>query len=311
MQREIVKNTIRLGNSSAVILPNTWKYKKVRIQLVEELIVQDLLEILLNRDLLKEVIGVYLVGSYARGEESEDSDVDILIVTDSVNKQIKEGSYEMILVSVGKFEERFGKSLYLSSMVRESKTLINDSFIRESREMKIDIPVKKYVREIKSVIRFNEDNLECVDNEEIIDNEVKGNVEGKNVFGEEYYFKDLCIDPKEEKFLFDDDGNPVEFMAWSEDDIDEFYIKESGNLLELYCTDNKLSYEIVTCQEKYGENSVCSKGKCVTKDASLKSCKKSPDEPGLIIFTTDIVGDVEHHLWNFCFCLVVFLHNTY
>tara|TARA_Y100000034_G_scaffold55070_2_gene67540 strand:+ start:2223 stop:2984 length:762 start_codon:yes stop_codon:yes gene_type:complete len=160
MQREIVKNTIRLGNSSAVILPNTWKYKKVRIQLVEELIVQDLLEILLNRDLLKEVIGVYLVGSYARGEESEDSDVDILIVTDSVNKQIKEGSYEMILVSVGKFEERFGKSLYLSSMVRESKTLINDSFIRESREMKIDIPVKKYVREIKSVIRFNEDNLD-------------------------------------------------------------------------------------------------------------------------------------------------------
>ena len=159
MQEEIIKNTIKLGNSSAVILPNSWKYRKVRIQLVEKSIIKDILEILLERDLLSGVIGIYLVGSYARNEEQEDSDVDLLIITDSINKQIKEGIYEITLISEEKFKERIGKSLYLTSMVNESKSLINDNFMRKYKKENTKPPLRKYIKEIKSLIRFNEENI--------------------------------------------------------------------------------------------------------------------------------------------------------
>lgn len=157
MEYEMIKKTIQFGNSSAVILPSTWKYKKVKIKLVERSIVQDVIKILSNREILKNVIGIYLVGSYARDEESEESDIDVLIITDSLDKQIKEGIYEVILISEKKFDETIKKSLYLASLVKESKTIINEKFIKGYKEKNFEIPFKKYIREIKSIIKLNED----------------------------------------------------------------------------------------------------------------------------------------------------------
>jgi len=155
MKQQLIKNTIKLGNSSAVILPNTWKYKKVKIQLVEESITEDILEILLKSDLLKQTIGIYLTGSYARNEETQDSDIDILIITERIDKQIKQGSYEIVLVSKKKLKERIGKSLYLTALVRESKTLMNNDLIKEYRKIGLNLPLKKYLKEIKSMIKIN------------------------------------------------------------------------------------------------------------------------------------------------------------
>jgi len=202
MENELIKKTIRLGNSSAVILPNSWKYKKVRIQLVENSIVQDVFEILVKRELLKDIIGIYLVGSYAREEESESSDVDILIITNSINKQIKEGVYEITFVSKKRFEERIKKSLYLASLVKESKALLNESYIKKYKDMDLNIPLKKYLKEIKSVIKFNLENL-------ALDKEMGNKISGGVVYSlilrlRELYLVD-CItrnkDYSKQKFL--------------------------------------------------------------------------------------------------------------
>ena len=104
MKSEIIKQTFRLGNSAGVLLPINWKDKKVKIQLIEKSITEDILEILEEKDLLKNVIGIFLAGSYARGEETESSDVDVLIITDSIDKQIKIRGYEIIMISKEKFE---------------------------------------------------------------------------------------------------------------------------------------------------------------------------------------------------------------
>jgi predicted nucleotidyltransferase len=175
MQQQLIKNTIKLGNSSAVILPNTWKYKKVRIQLVEESITEDILEILLKSDLLKQTLGIYLTGSYARNEETQDSDIDLLIITEGVDKQIKQGTYEITFVSKKKLKERIGKSLYLTALVRESKTIMNNDLIKEYREVGLNSSSKKYLKEIKSMVKLNKQIID-------LDNDAKDKVSDGTVY---------------------------------------------------------------------------------------------------------------------------------
>jgi len=155
MQQQLIKNTIKLGNSSAVILPNTWKYKKVKIQLVEESITEDILEILLKSDLLKQTIGIYLTGSYARNEETEESDIDILVITDSIDKQIKQGTYEITFVSKDNLDKKLKSSLYLISLIKEAKPLLNKPLIEQYKKATTNLPLKKYLKEIKSMININ------------------------------------------------------------------------------------------------------------------------------------------------------------
>ena len=73
------------------------------------------------------------------------------------DKQLKEGIYEMVLVSKDKFEKSIKKSLYLLSLVKESKTILNDNFIKDYRGIKFQIPLKKYLLDIQSMLKTNEE----------------------------------------------------------------------------------------------------------------------------------------------------------
>ena len=107
-----IKKTIKAGNSSAVVLPRAWLNKEVRIELVKktpETILHDVLEILKKNIDLASVIGVYLVGSYARGEAKKRSDIDILI-------KVRKGKKFSLLDLVGlqmELEEKLGKKVDL------------------------------------------------------------------------------------------------------------------------------------------------------------------------------------------------------
>ena len=98
-----IKKAIKAGNSSAVILPRAWLNKEVRVELIKktpEMILNDVIEILRKNISLKWVIGIYLVGSYARQEQDENSDIDILVITDDIDKNmIEEGIYNLVIVS--------------------------------------------------------------------------------------------------------------------------------------------------------------------------------------------------------------------
>src|SRR3989338_1020973 len=98
-----IKKAIKSGNSSAVILPRSWLNKEVRIELLKktpETILYDVINIIKRHIELKEVIGIYLTGSYARGEEDDHSDIDILVITNDIDKEIvKEGIYNILIVS--------------------------------------------------------------------------------------------------------------------------------------------------------------------------------------------------------------------
>ena len=83
MENELIKPVIRVGNSAGILVPKAWINGKAKVELISRPvnIKKDIIEIL--EDYLEDILGIYLVGSYARKEETEKSDIDILAITDS------------------------------------------------------------------------------------------------------------------------------------------------------------------------------------------------------------------------------------
>jgi hypothetical protein len=136
-----IKKTIKAGNSSAVVLPRAWLNKDVRVELIKktpETILYDVLEILNKSISLKSIIGVYLTGSYARGEEDKNSDIDILVLTDSIDKEmISEGIYNILPVSYQLVHQKLRDDLFpIGQMIKEAKPLLNADYL-ESIDVKV------------------------------------------------------------------------------------------------------------------------------------------------------------------------------
>ncbi len=92
----LIKQTREVGTSAGVLLPRSWLNKQVVVTLLQpsfEKIFQDILKIILSRNLNEEIKGVYLFGSYARGDYDSESDIDILIITNSLNKLVNDDNY--------------------------------------------------------------------------------------------------------------------------------------------------------------------------------------------------------------------------
>ena len=169
MKQELIKKAFKLGNSAGVLLPIEWINKKVSVKLIEESISQDVFEILEKSNLLKNTIGIFLAGSYARGEETELSDIDVLIITDEVNKEIKNGKYEIRLISRDKFEKSFLKNVYLASLINEARAILNSSLLEIYKGKIGKIQINKHLEEMESITRINQKVIE-------IDEELGGKV---------------------------------------------------------------------------------------------------------------------------------------
>jgi len=174
-----IKKAIRAGNSSAVILPRAWLNKEVRVELVKktnEIILHDVLEISKKYIPLESITGVYLVGSYARGEESEDSDIDILVITDNIDKEmVSEGIYNILIASYQLINQKLEKNLFpVGQMLKEARPLINSDYLDS-----IKIRVTK--KNVKWYLDTTEEKLEII--KEYIENAKKAKDKKKKYLG--------------------------------------------------------------------------------------------------------------------------------
>jgi|SRR3989344_918951 len=129
-----IKKTVKAGNSSAVILPRAWLNQEVRVELVKktpEIILYETLKIVSRQINTKEIIGIYLAGSYARGEENNESDIDILIITNDLDKEmINEGIYNILIVSEKLLRWKLENDLLpIGPMLIEAVPLLNSSYL--------------------------------------------------------------------------------------------------------------------------------------------------------------------------------------
>ena len=167
-----IKKAVKAGNSSAVILPRAWLNQEVRVELIKktpETILLDIINIARRYLDLKEILGIYLVGSYARREESKDSDIDILIISSDIDKEvIKEGIYNILIVSVELLNQKLENNLFpLGSMIKEAIPLINSSYLdsievevtRKNVKWHIDT-TKEKLELIKKILKTAKDKID-------------------------------------------------------------------------------------------------------------------------------------------------------
>ncbi len=156
----VIKKAVKAGNSSAVILPRAWLNKRVRIELIgktPDVILLETINILNKYMNLKKIIGIYLVGSYARKEENENSDIDILAITSDIDKEmIREGIYNILIISKELLKQKLEQDLFpIGQMIREAEPLLNSDYLKS-----IKVSVTK--KNIKWYLDTTEDKLKII-----------------------------------------------------------------------------------------------------------------------------------------------------
>lgn len=143
-----------MGNSAGVILPREWLNGRARIELISKPLdikkeVLDLLD-----EYLEEIQGIYLVGSYARGEQTEQSDIDILVITNNTTKIIEKGKYNITLVSKEVLEKQLQDNIFpILPMLFEAKALLNGKLIENYKKAQLTKKnLKWHIETTKSIL---------------------------------------------------------------------------------------------------------------------------------------------------------------
>ncbi|MEK6859970.1 MAG: DUF2080 family transposase-associated protein [Nanoarchaeota archaeon] len=165
---EILKKTIKSGNASAVVLPKAWLDKRVRIKLVDidsETILYDVLDIVKPIVDLSEIIGIYLVGSYARKDMEEASDIDILVITEKISKElIKKGNYEIMIISLDLLDYKLNENLLpIGTMLKEAKPLLNSNFLKNINIKVTKKNIKWFLDTTKSSLAIVNESISLIE----------------------------------------------------------------------------------------------------------------------------------------------------
>ena len=169
MEKLFLKNVIKVGNSAGVLVPKEWLDGKAKVELVEEPIniQKDVIEILHN--FLDDVIAIYLVGSYARGEQDEKSDIDILVISNEKKEEIHSGKYNISICPLKNIKKTLVKNpLMILPRIKEAKPIMNKNFLEILQYPK---PTKKQFNEFfKSSKRILKINKELIKRKKIDEN---------------------------------------------------------------------------------------------------------------------------------------------
>jgi len=156
--KQITKTVQQIGNGGHIYLPRETIGKKVVITLQEktlEDIKEEILYIL--KPFLENIQGIYLHGSYARNEQTPESDIDVLVITDGrikLKKRVNE--YEIISMSPEELKRAIGYTAPLIlPAVRESIPLLNQQLIQKYKKENITKKnTKWYIETTESSLRL-------------------------------------------------------------------------------------------------------------------------------------------------------------
>ncbi len=158
----IVKQTREVGTSAGVLLPRSWLNKQVVVTILEpskEEITKKVVDIILEQKLNEEIKGIYLYGSYARGDNDANSDIDILIITQKTNKLINSENYELLFVTEENFSKNYLINLNYLAFLNEYDVLFNKDLIEKYIIKNKKLSFVKYLDEIKGILKINEDTV--------------------------------------------------------------------------------------------------------------------------------------------------------
>ena len=164
METELIKPIVKLGNSAGVVLPRKWLNKQVVIRLTIldiKTIIKRVIEILIEKKFLNGVLGIYLIGSYARNEQKAESDIDILVITDKITNELKVENYSIVLISKENLEESLVTNpIYYYPMIKEAKIIINPELIDNYKKYPLTRKgVLNFIKSTKRLLLMNKDMI--------------------------------------------------------------------------------------------------------------------------------------------------------
>ena len=165
VKEQIVKTVVKSGNGGAVWVPKNWLGQEVVVILPDKpkLAIREKIIHLLE-PYLKEIISVFIYGSYARHEETKYSDIDVMVITNNKNIQIevKEPNLEITAFELSNFKKAIQKHpVMYYQIVQEAEPLINFYVLDELRKIEIDYKnFKNYLKETKEHMESNKELIE-------------------------------------------------------------------------------------------------------------------------------------------------------
>jgi len=160
-EQQLMRRASLVGNGAHIFVPKEWAGQQViLIRRPEKSPRERIIETL--EPYLDKIAGAYLFGSYARGEETEESDIDLFLITNEKLKLKAEG-FEIVCIEKNKFAEALKIApIIVYSMLQEAKPIINAGLLAELRKRykpkKEDF--SEFLRESKRIIKINEEILQ-------------------------------------------------------------------------------------------------------------------------------------------------------
>ena len=154
----------KFGNSAHVVLPKDYVGKRIRF-LVEPKTFEDIKSEIINilRPYLTNIIGIYLYGSYARNEQTIDSDIDILVITSSKLKIIdKVDNYTIVSTTIKGIENSLkNNAVLILPIIKEAKPILNKDLLEEYKEIRFTKKnTKNFILETEKILELNQKGLE-------------------------------------------------------------------------------------------------------------------------------------------------------
>lgn len=156
---EEIRNAVHWGNSAGVLLPKNWAGHQVKVILIDRTleIKKEVLDILYSY--LENILGIYLVGSYARNEQEKDSDIDIIAISKDIKKEITSGKYNISITPFESLKKTIEKNpILVLPRLNEAKVIINSSLLEELKSIKTaKTSFKNFIEETKRIIKISND----------------------------------------------------------------------------------------------------------------------------------------------------------
>jgi len=158
---QITKTVQQIGNGGHIYLPREMVGKKIIVKAIEKSIgevEEEAIQIL--KPYLKHIKGIYLHGSYARREQTPDSDIDVLVITDDkikIKKRINE--YEITSISENQLQKSLDHTAVLIlPILEEAKPILNQDLIEKYKGIKLTKKnTKWYIETTESSLKLAKD----------------------------------------------------------------------------------------------------------------------------------------------------------
>jgi len=160
-KEQIIRTVSQVGNGAHIFAPKEWINERVLIVRLEK---KSIKEEIIQRlyPYLDKIMGVFLYGSQARGEATENSDVDVLVIAREKFNIKKEENFEFTIIDENSLCEAIKTNpIMMYSIFKEAKAIINEEYLNKLKNIKINLVLfKSFIQTTKESIKSDEEIIE-------------------------------------------------------------------------------------------------------------------------------------------------------